>query len=50
MERKKVAPNVLTLDFARYSVNGLKLSQPEPLIAIMKCMAEKRRPSFAFAI
>ena len=39
---KKVAPNVLTLDFARYSVNGLKLSQPEPLIAIMKCMAEKK--------
>ena len=38
----KLSPNAMTLDFANYAVGNAKMSaQPEPIIAIMKRMAEK---------
>lgn len=40
---KKLEPNAITLDFARYSLDGKHYSQPEPLIAIMRRMSEKAK-------
>lgn len=54
-EGKRQNPNVLTLDFARYAVEGCKLSQPEPLIAIMQRLSGRKENiplhlQFSFAV